>query len=124
MYPTPFLFFDISGGELLIILAVLFLVFGPKKIPDIARKLGRTMNALRQASYDITREIQDEDVKEQMNRAQEEIREVVQGKNTNSAPEKPTASPGGGTGNSKNGPTSGAQQQADTENTAPPTDAD
>lgn len=54
------LFFDISGGELLIILLVAFLVFGPQKLPELARKVGRGMNEIRRASDEIKREINKE----------------------------------------------------------------
>jgi sec-independent protein translocase protein TatA len=55
--PAVLLFFDISAGELMIILLVAFLVFGPSKIPEIARKIGRGMNEIRRASDEIKREI-------------------------------------------------------------------
>jgi sec-independent protein translocase protein TatA len=58
--PGVLLFFDISGGELMIILLVAFLVFGPSKIPEIARKIGRGMNEIRRASDEIKREINKE----------------------------------------------------------------
>jgi sec-independent protein translocase protein TatA len=54
------LFFDISGGELMVILLVAFLVFGPSKIPEVARKIGRGMNEIRRASDEIKREINKE----------------------------------------------------------------
>ena len=50
------LFFDISGGELLIIMLVVFLVFGPEKMPEMARKAGRLMNQMKKASSDLTNE--------------------------------------------------------------------
>ena len=52
-----FLFFDISTGEIFIILIVAFLIFGPSRIPEIARKIGRGMNEIRRASDEIKREI-------------------------------------------------------------------
>jgi sec-independent protein translocase protein TatA len=58
--PAVLLFFDISAGELFIILLVAFLVFGPSKIPEIARKIGRGMNEIRRASDEIKREISKE----------------------------------------------------------------
>jgi sec-independent protein translocase protein TatA len=58
--PVVLLFFDISGGELMIILLVAFLVFGPSKIPEIARKIGKGMNEIRRASDEIKREINKE----------------------------------------------------------------
>jgi TatA/E family protein of Tat protein translocase len=51
------LFFDISAGELIIILLVAFVVFGPSRIPEIARKVGRGINEVRRASDEIKREI-------------------------------------------------------------------
>lgn len=55
-----FLFLDVSGGELLIIILVVFLVFGPQKMPEIARKIGRAMNEMKKASNDLTREFRQE----------------------------------------------------------------
>lgn len=52
------LLFDISGGELIIILLFVLLFFGSKGIPDIARTLGRTMRQVRDASNEVQREIQ------------------------------------------------------------------
>jgi len=51
------LFFDISAGELIVILLAAFIIFGPSKIPEIARKIGRGMNEIRRASDEIKREI-------------------------------------------------------------------
>ncbi|MEZ5197292.1 MAG: twin-arginine translocase TatA/TatE family subunit [Bacteroidales bacterium] len=51
------LFFNISGGELLIIVVAIYLVFGPKKIPEFARMLGKGINELRRATNDIKNEI-------------------------------------------------------------------
>ena len=57
---NPLLFLDISGGEFLFILIVAFLVFGPKKLPEIARKMGRTMNQIKSVSGELTREFTDQ----------------------------------------------------------------
>lgn len=54
------LFLDVSGGELLVIILVVFLVFGPSKMPEIARKMGKWMNELKKASNQITREFRQE----------------------------------------------------------------
>lgn len=51
------LLFDISGGELIVILLFVLLFFGSKGIPDIARTMGRTMRQLRDASNEVQREI-------------------------------------------------------------------
>jgi Tat protein translocase TatB subunit len=47
-------FLDIGPLELLLILAIALIVFGPGKIPEIAQKLGTMVRTLRKASYDLT----------------------------------------------------------------------
>lgn len=54
---TFLLFFNISGGEILLIIIVIYLVFGPKKIPEFARMLGKGINEMRRATNDIRNEI-------------------------------------------------------------------
>lgn len=51
------LIFDISGGELLVVLLFVLLFFGSKGIPGMARTMGRTMRQLRDASSEVQREI-------------------------------------------------------------------
>jgi sec-independent protein translocase protein TatA len=51
------LFLNMSGGEILLIVLVAYLVLGPKKIPEIARMVGKGINELRRASNDIRTEI-------------------------------------------------------------------
>jgi sec-independent protein translocase protein TatB len=45
--------FGIGMTELLVILAVALIVFGPTKLPELARSLGRAMNEFRRASTDL-----------------------------------------------------------------------
>ncbi len=54
------LFLDISFGEIFIIVAVIFIIFGPQKIPEIARKVGKGMREIKKASSEIKREINQE----------------------------------------------------------------
>ncbi|GEM_PF-1308574 len=54
------LFLDIGGGELLVILLVAFLLFGPGKMTEMAKKIGKAVHDLRKATNDMTREIQNE----------------------------------------------------------------
>jgi Tat protein translocase TatB subunit len=48
---------DIGLSELLIILAVALIALGPKKLPEVARSLGRGLAQLRRASEDLRRSI-------------------------------------------------------------------
>lgn len=60
----------------MVILIAVFLIFGPKKMPEIARKIGRTMNELKKASSDITREFREEtnSIKNELLAARETVR--------------------------------------------------
>ncbi len=51
------LFFDFGSGEILLILLVAFLIFGPDKIPEMARNIGKFINDIKRASEDIKTEI-------------------------------------------------------------------
>jgi sec-independent protein translocase protein TatA len=53
-------FMDMGIGEILLILVVALIIFGPSKIPEIARMLGRAVGALRRASFDLTSQIKKE----------------------------------------------------------------
>lgn len=45
--------FGIGMTELLVILVVALIVFGPTKLPELARSLGKAMNEFRRASSDL-----------------------------------------------------------------------
>lgn len=54
------LFFDFGSGEILLIVLAAFIIFGPSKIPEIARNLGKFINDIKRASEDIKTEINKE----------------------------------------------------------------
>jgi len=45
--------FNLGTPEIIIILAVALLVFGPKKLPEIGKSIGQGLRELRKASRDI-----------------------------------------------------------------------
>jgi len=49
--------FGIGGQELIIILVLALILLGPKKLPDIAKSLGRAMGEFQRASDDLKKEI-------------------------------------------------------------------
>jgi len=53
-------FFDFGSGEIFLVVLAIILVFGPSKIPEIARGLGKFINEVKRASEDIKTEINKE----------------------------------------------------------------
>jgi sec-independent protein translocase protein TatA len=51
------LLFGISGGEIIVVFLLVLLLFGPKKIPEIARSIGKGMNEIKKVQRDINAEI-------------------------------------------------------------------
>lgn len=49
--------FDIGGGELLLILLVVLLLFGPKKIPEVAQLIGKGVQKVRRAQEEIVEQV-------------------------------------------------------------------
>jgi len=46
-------------GELIVIFLVVLVLFGPKRLPQVARMLGRALDELRRASHDFRRQVMD-----------------------------------------------------------------
>jgi len=53
---TPLAFMGIGTGELIVILVVVVLLFGAKRIPEIAKGLGRASHEFKKAKDDLARE--------------------------------------------------------------------
>ena len=50
-------FFGIGTGEILLVLLVALIVFGPGRIAEIGRTLGRMMHTLKKTSFDLTSQV-------------------------------------------------------------------
>lgn len=58
MYYTPLLeFLNMGGGEMMLILIAILLLFGGKKLPELARGLGKGIREFKDASEGVKREI-------------------------------------------------------------------
>lgn len=53
--------FNLGTGEIIIILVVVVLLFGAKRIPELARGLGRGVNSFRKGLNEVTDQIDDID---------------------------------------------------------------
>jgi sec-independent protein translocase protein TatA len=49
----------IGGPEIIVVLRFIVIFFGSKKIPELAKGLGKTMREVRNASNEIKKEIRD-----------------------------------------------------------------
>lgn len=48
---------SISGGEIMVVLLIVLMVFGADSIPSLARNMGRGVRQLKDATQDIQRDI-------------------------------------------------------------------
>lgn len=65
------MFGTLGGPELLLILVIALIVFGPRKLPEMGRSLGKMMLEFRRASNEFKRTVEDEvDAEQSRERAQ------------------------------------------------------
>jgi sec-independent protein translocase protein TatA len=69
------MFGSIGVPELIVILAIALLIFGPKKLPEVGRSLGKALREFRKTSDEIKEKIEEEiqaeefkDIKEELNK--------------------------------------------------------
>jgi len=55
---TMFAIFDLGGGQILLILALILIFFGARRIPDLAKGLGQGIKEFKKATREVTDEIQ------------------------------------------------------------------
>jgi len=78
------MFGNIGFPELLAILTIALLVFGPKKLPEIGRSIGKAMREFRRTSDEIKEKIEEEiqveefkDIKEEIDKDIKDIKDTV-----------------------------------------------
>lgn len=54
---TPLAFMNLGGQEMMVIFVIILLLFGAKKIPELARGLGKSMGEFKKARDEFEREI-------------------------------------------------------------------
>src|SRR6266576_3209691 len=55
---TMFGLFNLGGGEIILILALILILFGAKKLPELAKGLGQGIKEFKKATKEVTDEIQ------------------------------------------------------------------
>jgi len=54
------MFGSIGGTELMVIMVIALLIFGPRKLPELGRSLGKGLSEFKRASYDLKRSLEEE----------------------------------------------------------------
>jgi TatA/E family protein of Tat protein translocase len=65
--------FGLGAGEILIILVIAFLLFGPKQLPEIGRQVGKAVKGLKETADDLRKTVEPE-----VNLIQQEVKMVEQ----------------------------------------------
>lgn len=80
---NTFLFFNISGGEVMVIFMFVLIFFGSKRIPEMARTFGRTIRQVRQATDQIKRDIEHSarDIKNEANENVQSFKKTIEENN-------------------------------------------
>ena len=49
--------FNLGGGEIILILALILILFGARKLPELAKGLGQGIKEFKKATRDVTEEV-------------------------------------------------------------------
>jgi TatA/E family protein of Tat protein translocase len=81
--------FGLGMPEILLILAIALMVIGPKKLPELAKTLGRAMGEFKKAAQDFKRSIDLEETARKFEEPAKSIRETI--KEVTTSPEETPA---------------------------------
>ena len=65
--------FGLGAGEILIILVIAFLLFGPKQLPEVVRQVGKAVKGFKDTAEDLRKSVEPE-----INMIQQEVKTVEQ----------------------------------------------
>ena len=73
------MFGSIGLPEIIVILALALLVFGPKKLPEVGRSIGRALREFRRTSDEIKDKIEEEIQADELREIKDEIEKDIEG---------------------------------------------
>lgn len=72
------MFGPLGMPEIIMIFIVGLLLFGPRKMPQLGRSIGRALGEFRRASNEFKRTVEDEVAAEEIRSVEQELREIKQ----------------------------------------------
>jgi len=89
------MFGSIGMPELIIIFVIALIIFGPRKLPELGRSLGKSINEFKRASNELKSTLEEEIRLDEQRAAHEAQRKAVESPATPAAPpaEAPPAAP-------------------------------
>lgn len=80
MLQTVLIFFDVSGGEIMMVLLLALILFGPKRIPEISKKIGKVMYEYRKVTEKIKSEINNAEIiaEEKDNSIKKDVNKIIE----------------------------------------------
>ncbi len=73
------MFGSIGLPEIILILALALLVFGPKKLPEVGRSIGKALREFRRTSDEIKDKIEEEIQADELREIKDEIEKDIKG---------------------------------------------
>ncbi len=67
------MFGSIGGTELMVIMVIALLIFGPRKLPELGRSLGKGLSEFKRASNDLKRSLEEEISLEERSESKKQI---------------------------------------------------